>query len=135
MSEQLNKRVAPERWLTGEQIATLFLISGYNVFETYEIANPYWPKNSEYDEVRWPWWLVRTEYGLIEFGWRKSVASINWKDTGRLCDLTDDSVTKEDYFVHANSYSDVIKYLAQLRRWLLVTPEVYQRCIDEKRRP
>jgi hypothetical protein len=76
------KRACPERWLTAEQVCTLFFICGFRPKRAHELKNEYWPDYPDYDHERWPWWLVETEFGLIKFGWRKRVISLRWDSIG-----------------------------------------------------
>lgn len=100
--------------MTSDQLKALFLLSGIEMLNQYEIRNKYWPDSETYDGVRTPWWLVKTEFGMIEIGWRKRVISIDWSDTGIAAIVTKDEVTKNDHSVHAWNYADAVKYLTTL---------------------
>ncbi len=110
----------------------LFLLAGFKIESSYELANDYWPDCPEYADIRRrsPWWLVKTEYGLIEIGWRKRVINIDWFDTpyrsgvSKFADgrdiqiLTSDEVTKDESMVHAYGYHKALQYLGELRHRL-----------------
>jgi hypothetical protein len=95
-------------------IATL---AGLTVSGTEELMNPYWPRTETYFDliVNSPWWLLYTEIGHIKIGWRKRVIEISWAQTGHPCIVTDDDVTKGEYYVHAWSEEDTVKYLKRLK--------------------
>lgn len=107
-----------------EKVLALFLLAGFDVKGTYEIANGYWPE--AYTELRRenPWWLIKTKHGLIKIGWRKRVISIDWSDTHYRAELTgegvwpdtitSDEVTRSETIVHAWSYYKALEYLTIL---------------------
>lgn len=95
----------------------LFEMADFEIKSMHEIPNGYWPH--AYIEMREknPWWLFETEFGIIKIGWRKRVISIDWESTKiKIPDLTEDDVTKNDYLVHAWSYSKALEYLTNLNQ-------------------
>ena len=65
-----------------------------------------------------PWFYVFTPKGPITIGWRRSVISIEWKDTvieGTAEQLfPDQDVTKIDKLIHAHGYEAAERYLKVL---------------------
>ncbi len=116
-----------------EKAKALFLLAGFEVEKTYEIANGYWPE--AYHELRRdnPWWLMKTEHGLIKIGWRKRVISIDWSDTHYRAGvvgegiwpntITEDEVTRSETNIHAYTYFKALEYLTKLRQRLEMSPE------------
>lgn len=77
-----------------------------------EIENGYSKNDIE------PWYIVTTSKGPIEIGWRKSVISINWRDSDikeRAEQLfTSEDVTKYDQLIHAWGYEKAKEYITKL---------------------
>jgi len=98
------------------KVKALFELANLPIKNVHEIANEYWPKHFDYDEIRRgsPWWLVSTNWGLIKIGWRKRVISISWDDTPIKFIVTADDVTKNETLVHAYSYGKAVDYLTIL---------------------
>lgn len=90
-------------------------LAGFTVSRVWELANGYWPRHPDYDNVRRPWWLFMTEIGPIQIGWRKRVISIRWDATSVRGEVTKDEVTKGDDHVHAWSTEKAVEYLKALR--------------------
>lgn len=101
-----------------EQMQAIFTLAGIEVINWWKLANEYWPEDPQFYAIREnsPWWLVKTSRGLIRIGWRKRVISINWEDTLISAPLlTEDSVTKSSYYIHADSEMKAVEYLKALR--------------------
>lgn len=106
-----------------EKMLALFLFADIQTLGVDEIPNQYWPRVPDYYEIRdkSPWWLVYTELGTIKIGWRKRVMEIDWRrlETGggkAAVIVTEDDVTKGDYYVHAYSELKAVEYLQNLKR-------------------
>ncbi len=113
-----------------ERMKALFLLSGFEIEQSYKLANEYWPDCEDYADIRRdsPWWLVKTEYGMIKIGWRKRVIDIDWSDTeyrageskfwdGRDIDgivKNEVMVTKGRMHIHAWGYAKAVEYLTIL---------------------
>jgi hypothetical protein len=103
-------------WLTEQQVRALFELNNVHVYRVYTLANEYWPEAESYTDLRLasPWFLVKTKKGLVKVGWRKNVLVIDWCDTDIKKVVTEDSVTKDDYMVHAWSMSKAVEYMSVL---------------------
>lgn len=98
-----------------EEAEAIFRLAGFTVTRIWELANGYWPRSPDYDDVRDPWWLFQTEIGLVQIGWRKRVMHIQWDACEVRAVVTEDEVTKENYYVHAYSTEKAVEYLKALR--------------------
>lgn len=97
------------------QAKSLLTLAGFDVTRVWELPNQYWPESYADLRKEYPWWLVKTQFGLIEIGWRKSVISIDWSDTGLLAIVTEDKTTKSETLVHAWTMPKALEYLTALR--------------------
>lgn len=61
------------------------------------------------------WYLFKTDLGFIEIGWRARVIHIGWEQTGHKFIITEDYVTKTDFYVHAGGYEKALVYLKKLK--------------------
>ena len=110
-----------------QQIHEIVAASGI-VGQVLFIPNRYWPKGSDYDDIRTPWAIVQTDKGLIRIGWRKRVFSIEWGFAGEPCSFTAtgpdlvgaDETTTESRLVHAWGTAKAIEYLQRL--WISAAP-------------
>lgn len=101
---------------TEQHVRGLFLLTGIEVLNLWQIENQYWPDAYVEERKRSPWFLVKTRDGIVRIGWRKSVLSIDWSDTPIHLVVTEDNVTKEEQLVHAYSYAKAVEYLQALAR-------------------
>lgn len=102
-----------------------------------------WIPNGYGDKDGASWCSVTTLYGVVQFGWRRSVINIDWSDVLKRREATvddlpgydrytarerlraeisgeklfaDEDVTKDDTHVHAWGYEKAAAYLATLRK-------------------
>ncbi len=94
----------------------IFAVAGVTVLNYWKINNQYWLECDDYEKIRKenPWWLVKTKAGLIEFGWRKRVISIDWTDTGINHIIPDNDTTRNSHMCHAWGEEKAIEYLKSL---------------------
>lgn len=90
-----------------EKLLSIFKLADLEIIKYWNIKNGYYGDRAD-------WLLVKTPLGLIEIGWRKRVISINWEDT-KISHIVKDDVTKGEYFAHAWSYLDAVKYITGLK--------------------
>lgn len=112
LSASLSMLPLGEAGMAKEHVEAMFLLAGIPITEMESMPNQY------YHEYTDPWWTVSTPKGKIVIGWRKRVLSISWPDTHCAVRVTKDSVTIDDYMVHAWSYAKAVEYLTELRRAL-----------------
>lgn len=103
---------------TQERARAIFVLAGLQVLDIKPLIDgySYSPDDDRFYKTppRTVWWFVKTPFGWIEIGYRKSVISIDWSDTGIKFIVTDDSVTKGYNFVHAHSEIKAVEYLQKL---------------------
>jgi hypothetical protein len=121
LDESLTMRERREnlRKQSRDEAEAIFRLAGFKVTAEWELRNGYWPDEPDYDDVRSPWWLFQTEAGLIEFGRRKHVFSIDWSACQFRGIVTNDDVTKGDSMVHAGTIEKAIEYLQALHQYLV----------------
>lgn len=98
------------------EVDAVFTSAGFKIETKWELANMYWPDSPIYDDVRKPWWLVKTDIGLITFGRRKRVWSIDWSECKVRHIVTTDDVTKGIASVHAYTLDKAIEYMKALHK-------------------
>lgn len=90
--------------------------AGHSVF-VERLPNGYWSK-TDFVQLLSPWLKVTTSIGHIRIGWRKRVIEMDWSETvvkESADDLfPDENVTKDDKFIHADSYEKATEYIAKL---------------------
>ncbi len=106
--------------MKSNEVKSLFTVAGFEVLEMKALVDGYnyHPDDGRFTQTlpRCAWWFVKTTYGWIEFGERKSVFSIDWKDTGlSAADLTTDHVTRDEFLIHAWTNIKALEYLQSLR--------------------
>ncbi len=102
-----------------EEVKSIFTLSGFEVLAMKELIDGYGYKSDDPrffgSYPRTVWWFVKTSFGWIEIGWRKRVIAIDWTDTGIKAAVTEDDVTKDEFKVHAYSFTKAVEYLAKLK--------------------
>ena len=115
-SWEMRKRREELRAKTKGDAEAIFRLGGFTVSKVWELANGYWPDNTEYDDVRAPWWLFMTEIGPVLFGRRKRVFVIEWDACAYRGVITEDDTTKGNYYVHAWTTEKAVEYLKALHK-------------------
>jgi hypothetical protein len=104
------------------EVAGLFSIAEIPWDSIHPIDNEYYglPIPDSYKEFsdKNPWYLVMTKFGNIKIGPRKRVYEIDWSDTKVRKIISEDNVTKEDYYIHAWSLNKASEYLNALGKEL-----------------
>jgi hypothetical protein len=100
-------------WLTAAR--QCFMVAGIGPIYTEETENLYWGEGNAPED---PWLIVTTEFGVITFGWRKRVISIDWSKSKLKATadelFPDEDVTKQGCLIHAWGYDKAAEYLKVL---------------------
>lgn len=113
--EELNPDGPEIRAAERKSILGCFLAAGVAPIYEEEVPNGYWPDS--YGTHR-PWFRVTTGRGVFVIGWRKSVISIDWKETtlkksGQEL-FPDEDVTRWETGIHAWGEEKAAQYLRAL---------------------
>lgn len=113
--EELNPKGPEIRETTRKSILGTFEAAGVAKIFAQEIPNGYWP--DAYGLHR-PWFRVTTSLGVFVIGWRKSVISIDWKETCLTKSgeelFPDENVTRWETGIHAWGVEKAAAYLRRL---------------------